>query len=41
MTNAYVAYQAGVRIFDASIGGIGGAITVRHSVGNVATEELV
>jgi len=41
VTNAYVAYQAGVRIFDASIGGIGGAITVRHSVGNVATEELV
>ncbi|MFQ5525501.1 MAG: hypothetical protein ACE5GX_04500 [Thermoanaerobaculia bacterium] len=41
VTNAYVAYRAGVRIFDASIGGIGGAITVRHSVGNVATEELV
>lgn len=41
VTNAYVAYKAGVRIFDASIGGIGGAITVRHSVGNVATEELV
>lgn len=41
VTNAYVAYMAGVRIFDASIGGIGGAITVRHSVGNIATEELV
>jgi hydroxymethylglutaryl-CoA lyase len=41
VTNAYVAYQAGVKIFDASIGGIGGAITVRHSVGNIATEELV
>jgi hydroxymethylglutaryl-CoA lyase len=41
VTNAFVAYRAGVRIFDASIGGIGGAITVRHSVGNVATEELV
>ncbi len=41
VTNAYVAYKAGVRIFDASIGGIGGAITVRHSVGNIATEELV
>lgn len=41
ITNAYVAYQAGVRCFDASIGGIGGAITVRHSIGNVSTEELV
>lgn len=40
VTNAYVAYQEGVRTFDASIGGIGGAITVRHSVGNIATEEL-
>ena len=41
VTNAFAAYQAGVRIFDAAIGGIGGAITVRHSAGNVATEELV
>ena len=41
VTNAYAAYQAGVRIFDAAIGGIGGAITVQHSAGNVATEELV
>ncbi len=41
VTNAYAAYKAGVRIFDAAIGGIGGAITVRHSAGNVATEELV
>ena len=41
ITNAYVAYGAGVRVFDASIGGIGGAITVRHSVGNVSAEELV
>ena len=41
ITNAYVAYQAGVRSFDASVGGIGGAITVRHSIGNISTEELV
>jgi hydroxymethylglutaryl-CoA lyase len=41
VTNAYVAYQMGVRSFDASVGGIGGAITVRHSIGNVSTEELV
>lgn len=41
ITNAFVAYQAGVRTFDSSIGGIGGAITVRHSIGNISTEELV
>jgi len=41
VTNAYAAYRAGVRIFDSAIGGIGGAITVAHSAGNVATEELV
>ncbi len=41
VTNAFVAYQLGVRCFDASVGGIGGAITVRHSIGNVSTEELV
>lgn len=41
ITNAYVAYQLGVLTFDASVGGIGGAITVRHSIGNVSTEELV
>ena len=41
VTNAYAAYRAGVRIFDAAIGGIGGAITVAHSAGNIATEELV
>jgi isopropylmalate/homocitrate/citramalate synthase len=41
ITNAYAAYQAGARIFDASIAGIGGAITVRHSIGNISTEELV
>jgi hydroxymethylglutaryl-CoA lyase len=41
ITNAYAAYRAGVRSFDASIGGIGGAITVRHSIGNISTEELV
>jgi hydroxymethylglutaryl-CoA lyase len=41
ITNAYAAYQEGIRIFDSSIGGIGGAITVRHSIGNISTEELV
>ena len=41
VTNAFVAYQLGVRCFDASVGGIGGAITVRHSIGNISTEELV
>lgn len=41
ITNAYAAYQEGVRTFDASIAGIGGAITVRHSIGNISIEELV
>jgi hydroxymethylglutaryl-CoA lyase len=42
LTNAYVAYRAGVRIFDAAVGGIGGSKAVgAGAVGNIATEELV
>lgn len=41
VANALVAYQAGVRCFDASIGGVGGNKLLVGSVGNVATEELV
>jgi hydroxymethylglutaryl-CoA lyase len=40
LANAYAAFQAGVRRFDSAIGGIGGNRIVRHSVGNIATEEL-
>lgn len=41
ITNAYVAYQEGIRTFDASVGGIGGTSSMKGSVGNIATEELV
>ena len=41
ITNSYVAYQHGVRIFDGAIGGIGGNKMVKGSVSNVSTEELV
>jgi hydroxymethylglutaryl-CoA lyase len=38
--NAWAAYQAGVRIFDASLGGLGGCPFAPQSAGNVATEDL-
>ncbi len=41
ITNSYVAYRSGVRIFDSAIGGIGGNKMVKGSVSNVSTEELV
>ncbi|HEX9733360.1 MAG TPA: hypothetical protein VGG06_15425 [Thermoanaerobaculia bacterium] len=40
ITNCFVAYESGVRIFDGAIGGIGGNRMVKGSVSNVATEEL-
>jgi (R)-citramalyl-CoA lyase len=39
--NAYAAWQAGVRHFDASLGGIGGCPFAPRAVGNIATEDLV
>lgn len=41
LLNAYVAYQAGIRTFDASLGGVGGNPKIAYAVGNLATEELV
>jgi len=41
LANALAAYQGGVRIFDCSVGGIGGCPTALGAMGNVATEELV
>jgi hydroxymethylglutaryl-CoA lyase len=41
LANALVAHEHGVRIFDSSIGGIGGSRAVQNSVGNISTEELV
>lgn len=49
VANAYAAWMQGVRIFDASLGGVGGSVAASvvagdngaHMVGNVATESLV
>lgn len=41
LANALGAYQAGVRIFDSSVGGIGGCPTAIGAMGNIATEDLV
>jgi len=39
--NAYAALEAGVTIFDASIGGVGGCPFAPRATGNIATEDLV
>lgn len=39
--NAYAALEAGVRLFDASLGGIGGCPFAPRATGNIATEDLV
>lgn len=41
LANALTAIEAGVRIVDASVGGIGGSPFAVTSTGNLATEELV
>ena len=49
VANAYAAWLKGVRIFDSSLGGVGGSVAASvvaggngaHMVGNVATESLV
>lgn len=41
VANALYAYQAGVRIFDASAGGLGGCPFAPGASGNTATEDLV
>jgi hydroxymethylglutaryl-CoA lyase len=41
LANALAAYRAGVRIFDASVGGIGGCPAAIGAMGNIATEDLV
>jgi hydroxymethylglutaryl-CoA lyase len=41
IANAYAGYLEGVRIFDASVGGVGGCPFVEGASGNIATEELV
>ncbi len=39
--NAYAAFEAGIRRFDASLGGIGGCPFSPGAMGNIATEDLV
>jgi hydroxymethylglutaryl-CoA lyase len=41
LANAYAALQAGIAIFDASVGGLGGCPFSPGAKGNVATERLV
>jgi hydroxymethylglutaryl-CoA lyase/(R)-citramalyl-CoA lyase len=39
--NAYAALEAGVSVFDTSIGGVGGCPFAPRATGNIATEDLV
>jgi isopropylmalate/homocitrate/citramalate synthase len=39
--NAYAALEAGVTLFDASVGGLGGCPYAPKATGNIATEDLV
>ena len=39
--NAYAALEGGVRLFDASVGGLGGCPFAPRATGNIATEDLV
>jgi hydroxymethylglutaryl-CoA lyase len=41
LANVHAAYQAGVRVFDASCGGIGGCPFAPSATGNVPTEDLL
>ena len=41
IANAWAAYQAGVRVFDASLGGLGGCPFAPNATGNIATEDLI
>ncbi|MDJ0979665.1 MAG: hydroxymethylglutaryl-CoA lyase [Erythrobacter sp.] len=41
IANAWAAYQAGVGVFDASLGGLGGCPFAPRATGNIATEDLV
>ncbi len=41
MANLYAGYLAGIRMFDTSLGGIGGCPNVPQAVGNLATEDTV
>lgn len=41
IANAWAAYRSGVRVLDASLGGLGGCPFAPRATGNIATEDLV
>ncbi len=41
IANAWAAMAAGVRVLDASLGGLGGCPFAPRATGNIATEELI
>jgi hydroxymethylglutaryl-CoA lyase len=41
IANAWAAYQSGVRVLDASLGGLGGCPFAPKATGNIATEDLL
>jgi len=41
IANAWASYRAGVRVFDASLGGLGGCPFAPKATGNIATEDLI
>jgi hydroxymethylglutaryl-CoA lyase len=41
IANAWEAYKAGVRVFDAALGGLGGCPFAPRATGNIATEDLI
>ena len=41
LANVHAAYQEGIRVFDASFGGLGGCPFAPGATGNVATEDVV
>lgn len=41
VANAWAAYQAGIDVLDASVGGLGGCPFAPKATGNIATEDLV
>lgn len=41
LANVYAGYEAGVRLFDSSVGGLGGCPFAPKAVGNVCTEDMI
>jgi hydroxymethylglutaryl-CoA lyase len=41
VANVHASYAMGLRVFDASVGGLGGCPYAKGATGNVATEDVV